>query len=216
METLLFPKEKPAPISKTEAQAYILAHRFEGKSSLDAISTLMKRFKIPYSSMGYISEYLSHTGGSLPNVLEGNTEKIQFLSFADDEVFAKSSPILISVDPISSAILRIELVDKRTANEWSQHYQAILKNGFSPKLLVSDAGTALCSAHEKIFKDVPWQSDTFHGIAHRLGDWVRRLEKSAYTAIEKKDKHFKTLASAKTESVIDKRLKSCVMMEHSM
>jgi len=209
MESLLFPRERRVPPSKEAAEANILAQRFEGKSSIDAISTLMKRAYLPFSSVGYISQYLSRVGESLPNVLANTCKPEQFLAFADDEIFAKSAPILITVDPISSAILRIERVDQRSADEWSHHYQALLENGFSPDLLTSDAGTALCAAHERIFPNTPWQSDTFHGIAHRLGDWVRRLEKSAYTAIEGVDKREKTLASAKTEPVIDKRLNRC-------
>jgi len=206
---LFFPSAKPELISKEEAEAYILAQRFEGKSSIDAISTLMKRFNIPFSSIGYISQCLSYAGKSLPNVLENKGEEVQFIAFADDEIFSKSTPILITVEPISSAILRIELVDHRSADEWSNHYQDILENDFSPRLLTSDGGTALGAARAKIFPESPWQLDSFHAIAHRLGDWVRRLEKSAYAAIEISDKRANTLASAKTGTVIDKRLNRC-------
>jgi len=208
-ENLFFPSPKPELISREEAEAHILAHRFEGKSSIDGTSTLMKRFKIPYSSVGYISEYLTHVGKLLPNVLDNKREDVQLLVFADDEIFSKSSPILITVDPISSAILRIQLADHRSANEWSNHHQALLENEFAPRLLVSDAGTGLAAARANIFPETPWQLDSFHGIAHRLGDWVRRLEKSAYTAIETVDKRINTLASAKTDAVIDKRLNRC-------
>ena len=51
--------------------------------------------------------------------------------------------------------------------------------------------------------------DTFHGVAHRLGDWDRRLEKAVYVAIEAVQKRENTLASAKNERVIDKRLTLC-------
>ncbi|MCK5872745.1 MAG: hypothetical protein KAG26_07950 [Methylococcales bacterium] len=216
MGNLFFPSPKPIPISREESEAHILAHKFEGISSTDATSTLMKRSHIPFSSMGYISQYLSYVGKLLPNVIENGFEAVQFLVFADDEVFAKSTPILITVDPISSAILRIELVDQRTADEWSNHYQELLKNGLFPRLLTSDAGTALAAARKESFSKTPWQSDTFHGIAHRLGDWVRRLEKSAYTAIENADKRINILDSAKTESVIDKRLNQSFIADEKL
>ena len=41
---------------------------------------------------------------------------MQFIALANDEVFAKSQLIIMTVDPVSSAILRIELTDKRTAD----------------------------------------------------------------------------------------------------
>lgn len=104
MGNLFFPKKKPETLSKEAAEAHILAHRFEGQSSIEGVSTLMKRFNIPYSSAGYISQYLTHAGKMLSNTLEKDSEGIQFIAFADDEVFSKSSPILMTVDPISSAI----------------------------------------------------------------------------------------------------------------
>jgi hypothetical protein len=120
---------------------------------------------------------------------------------------------LITVDPVSSAILSIELTDHRTAEAWKDHLSNLVANGFSPRLIVSDAGGALKAAHSDIFADIPWQLDTFHGIAHRLGDWDRRLEKSAYNSMEKTEKCEKTLASAKSDTVIDKRLNNCFKLE---
>lgn len=189
-------------------ESHILAQRFEGKCSLDAISTLMKRTGMRFSSVGSVSQILAGIGEKLPNVLENKGDTIT-LVFADDEVFAKSQPILITVDPISSAILRIEHVDQRTADKWSDHLGDILNHGFFPRLVTSDAGVAIVSAHNKTLPETPWQLDTFHGIAHRLGDWDRRLEKSAYTAIETADDREDTLASAKSDSVINKRLNLC-------
>jgi len=120
-----------------------------------------------------------------------------------------SCPVLITVDPVSSAILRIELVEQRTAHNWSNHLQSIQDNGFVPRLSTSDAFTVICAAHEAILGDIPWQLDTFHGVAHLLSDWNRKLEKAAYTAIEKADDREEKLAEAKSEQVIDNRLNLC-------
>lgn len=210
METLFFPKEPSVTTSREASESHILAQRFEGKCSLDAISTLMKRSGMSYSSVGYISEFLSYVGGCLPNTLENKQDSIQFVVFAGDEIFAKSVPLLITVEPISSVILRSELADQKTQAIWSAHFQAIQANGFVARSLTSDAGSGLCAAHKAVLNDIPWQLDTFHGIAHRLGDYVRRLEKSAYTAIEAIDKRESTLASARSEQVIDKRLQRCL------
>ena len=168
----------------------------------------MKRDNLPFSSAGSISQILTQLGQSLSNTLE-NKGKTIVLVFADDEVFAKRSPILIVVDPVSSAILSIELTDRRTADEWKEHLNRLVANGFSPRLLTSDAGVALKLAHSEIFSDIPWQLDTFHGIAHRLGDWDRRLENSATTCMQHTENRNDTLASARSDRVIDKRLTLC-------
>jgi len=209
LSNLVFPEISPTAFSKEELEARILAQRFEGRSSIDAISTLMKRDNLPYSSVGSISQILSHIGRLLPSVLV-NKAKPQMLVFAEDEIFARSSPILITVDPISSAILSIELAGKRTSEQWAKHLKGIVANGYSPRLVASDAGTAIKAAHRKVFADIPWQLDTFHGISHRLGHWDARLEKSAYATIEAAVKREKALASARSEKVIDKRLNRCV------
>ena len=209
MGRLFFPEKKVEPISKQACEAVILAYRFEGKCSIDAISTLMKRTDMLPSSTGFISQYLSHTGGILDNILKIKNRTPTLVVFADDEVFAKSSPVLITVDPVSSAILRIELAKQRTAEAWLAHYQSILDSGFVPRLTTSDAGVAMQAARAETLSGIPWQSDTFHGIAHRLGEWNRRLEKAAYAAIEHADEREEKLDSAKSEAVIEKRLNLC-------
>ena len=213
MNTLFFPKNKTETFSKEKCKAYILAQRFEGKSSIDGISTLMKRSEMPYSSVGSISECLCQIGQSLPCTLKNECESESFIVFASDEVYAKSIPLLITVDPISSVILRIERANQRTAEIWSNHFQSIQGNGFRARLFTSDAGTGLCAAHKDVFGDIPWQLDTFHGIAHCLGDWVRRLEKSAYSALQLSEEREEKLDSAKSKRVIDKRLTLCLVAD---
>jgi len=78
-----------------------------------------------------------------------------------------------------------------------------------PRLSTSDAGVAMRLARAETLSDIPWQSDTFHGVAHRLGDWNRRLEKTACAAIERADEREEKLDSARSEAVIEKRLNAC-------
>jgi len=157
MATLFFPQEKPSLYSQETIDTYILSQRFEGRCSIDAISTVMKRWGIPNASVGSISQYLSHVGHKLPQTLSNFCETKQLLIFANDEVFAKSLPILITVDPISSAIIRIELTEQRTADVWVNHFQSIEDNGISARYVTSDSGTGLCAAQTARFADVAWQ-----------------------------------------------------------
>lgn len=104
---------------------------------------------------------------------------------------------------------RIELADNRTADQWGKHYDDILDNGFNPKQLTNDAFVWICAANAAKFEWTPWQLDTFHSIAHRLGDWDRKLEKAIKSAIKHATECEDKLASAKSEPVIDKRLNLC-------
>ncbi|MCP4876354.1 MAG: hypothetical protein GY896_12900, partial [Gammaproteobacteria bacterium] len=101
----------------------MLSLRLEGRSSNSAISTIMKRFGLKLSATGSISQVLSRIGASLPMTLSTEDAIIRYLVFASDEIFSKTIPILVTVDPISSAILRIELADSRKAEDWRKHFE---------------------------------------------------------------------------------------------
>jgi len=79
----------------------------EGRCSIEAISTLIRRDELSLSSVGMISQTLSTMGGLLPNKIESTNRDTIQLMVASDEIFSKSAPILITVDSISSAILKL-------------------------------------------------------------------------------------------------------------
>jgi len=175
----------PALHEKSSSIAHILSLRLDGKCSIEAISRHLKRFEIGNHSPGYISQVLNKVGSSLPNTLsliDGDTVQV---IYASDEIFSKRTPILITVDPVSSAILKIEMLDKRTAEAWINHWESIEDSGCIPLYLVCDEGTALVKAHTDYLSDLIRQPDTYHAIAHVLGVWDKRFEKIACDAIEK-------------------------------
>jgi hypothetical protein len=155
----------------------------EGRSSIGAVSTIMKRFGCELPSTGSVSQMLSRIGGWLPTTLSTENGIIRYLVFASDEIFSKTTPILVTVDPCSSAILRIELTDSRKAEDWKRHFECLYDNGVEAIYLVSDEGKGIRAGHAEVMSDVVRQSDTYHAIAHQLGSWADRLEKAAYKAM---------------------------------
>ena len=195
-------------IRKRECYAHILSLRLEGKCGIEAISTIMNRFGIPNNSVGFISQALNNIGSLLDNTLISQ-ETIQLVIYASDEIFSKTRPILITVDPVSSTILRMELADTRNATQWKEHWECLFKNGYYAIYLVSDEGTAMKSAKKEALNDVIHQPDTFHAVSHQLGSWVNRLEQAAYKAIQKAYDCYDKLDSAVSDHVIDKRIDVC-------
>jgi len=194
------------PDIKRNAVEVMAALRLEGKCSIGSIVAIMKRLGLQFSSQGTISNYLNILGSLVPNTLNVENER-QPVVFLSDEIFSDRQPILITVDPISSAILKIELADKRRAKEWKKHWLCLENNGFDAIYLVTDEGTGLCAAYDEVFSGIMRQPDTFHAIAHRLGLWIERLEKTAYKTItEEYDREIK-IGSARTDKVIVKRTK---------
>jgi len=189
---------------------YMLSMRMEGRCSIEAISCMMKRFDIPFSSVGSVSQYLNYFGSLLPNTLSAKANEIKLVVFLCDEIFSKSIPILVTVDPISSIILKIELADSRKAEDWKKHWECLEDNGICAVYLVTDEGQGLTKAHKEALADIVRQPDTYHAIAHVLGKVVKQLEKAAYKAIEKEQECEDKLDSARTDDVIGKRIEAVV------
>ena len=193
-------------LSKRECYEHILSLRLEGKCGIEAISTIMNRWGIPNNSVGFISQALNNIGSLLDNTIYNDEESIQFVIYASDEVFSKTRPILITVDPVSSAILRMELAGTRDATAWKEHWDALFDNGYYAAYLVSDEGTGMKSAKKEALDDVIHQPDTFHAVSHQLGLWVNRLEQMAYKAMQKAYDCYDKLDSAVSDNVINKRI----------
>lgn len=91
-------------------------------------------------------------------------------------------PLLITVEPVSSAILRIKLADSRKIEVWKKHWERIGECGYTVIYLVNEKGKSMSAAQKVALSSIIRQADTFHGFAHRLGSWVDRLEKAALKA----------------------------------
>jgi len=170
MDSVFFGTTGQYAESKFVAFQYMLSLRLEGRCSIQAASTIMNRFQISPNATGSISQYLTYFGSLLPNTLSSNTDETKIVVFLSDEIFSKNTPILVTVDADSSAILRIELANSRKAEVWKHHWQCLEENGIFAAYLVCE-------------------------------------EKAAYGAIEIEDKRLKNLDSARSERVINKRIK---------
>ncbi len=145
------PSSELSAIDKKKALSHILSLRLEGKCSTENISILMKRLGLVNNSQGFISQYLNQVGSLLPSTLVNEKDPVRLLVFASDEIVAKDKPILVTVDPVSSAILKIELSDTRKAKDWIKHWNCIENNGHIAIHMVSDEGTGLTSGHSQGF-----------------------------------------------------------------
>ena len=192
--------------TKRTAIMLILSLRLEGRCSIPAISMICKRLGTQrYTSVGAASQVLHYFGSHLPNTLSVTDTPPRLVVMASDELFSHMRPILISVDPISSAILRIEVVAARSVEAWKHHWQCIYEHGHLATYLVNDEGIAMAGAQKELLPEITRQADSFHGIAHRLGLWVDRLEKKAYAAIEYEQNRLERRSSAKSQEVFRKK-----------
>jgi hypothetical protein len=177
--------------------------RLEGRVSIAAISEILHKLDYPHNSTGMIGERLKAFGGCLSNTLNVDTECLVF--FLSDEIFALSRPILVTIDPVSTAILRIEIAPNRNAITWELHYQALKDNLIMAKGLGSDRAESINKGVQAVFDNLVWCSDHFHEFRD-LVKLLATLEKQAYAAIAEEEERFRVFDNAKSESNLQKRL----------
>lgn len=114
---------------KTKSLEHSLLLRLEGKCSITAISGILKKMGMKNTSVGTISQNLNQIGKYLPDTFHVNDGNIMYVCLAADEMYSYSRPILITVEPVSTAILRIELADSRKTEDWINHFNKLRENG---------------------------------------------------------------------------------------
>jgi len=188
-------------VEKLSLDEEILLRRLEGNSSVERISNMLNYNNISPSSVGYISQRLKYFGSRLSNTLELNSSEPMNLIWNNDELFAHTRPILVTIDPISLAILRVQLADNRDAVTWKNHFNQITLNNLYPISLCSDEGKGIVKASKETFKNVNLQLDIFHGMQELSKVINVTLQGSAYKAINHEYDRQRVVASAKTLEV---------------
>ncbi|NEW61172.1 hypothetical protein GSY74_07745 [Sulfurovum sp. bin170] len=202
--SLIFaPSKAITQLSKKDAVAVMLHYRMIGRCSLESISELMKIRSLPFSGLGTISEMLSKIGNTLPSNIKLDKNMRLLILIASDEVFSKSTPILITVDPISSAILKIEKAENRKGETWKKHFDEVKESGISVIGVVRDEGNGLALGAKESLPEAIYQVDSYHAIAHRFGELVGKLEKRVNKLKEADVKDGLEKNSKETEDAIE-------------
>jgi hypothetical protein len=194
--------------NREQENAYSAEHlmvllRLEGHCSISSISDILQYMGFSPCSTGTISERLKHYGQQLPHTLKSSeAHQVVYLS---DEIFALSSPILITIEPKSTAILKIELAKDRTADTWGQHFEVLKQNQYKANALSSDRGKGIVAGFHQVHPDLDWFSDHFHEF-RELTKICTQLEKKAYSAIQEEAECVQKFYHACSESHLQKRL----------
>jgi hypothetical protein len=192
-----------APLSaqaiRKEVDRYILLLRLEGQCSLEAISQILKQLGLPFSAMGYIAQRLATYARALPKAALSGTQIALLLC---DEIFTLGQPILITGEPRSLAILKIELVDNREAATWKKHWEALADAGLiEHPTVVADQGAGLVKGCALM--GLMHHPDLLH-LLRPLAIVGERFYRHALAAIAWEYERG-SLESGRSESVINKR-----------
>lgn len=184
---------------RKEVDRQILLLRLEGHCALERISQILKQLGLPLSSVGYISQRLAAYARAVPR--EGLTgARIAFLLC--DEIFTLGRPILITAEPRSLAILKIELVDNREAETWKKHWEDLAEAGLiKNQTVVSDQGSGLVKGCALM--GLTHHPDLFH-LLRPLAMMGERFYRKALQAIAREYERGE-LEIGRSEEVINKR-----------
>jgi hypothetical protein len=181
----------------------LLLFRLEGNCSLLSISAILKALEYRPHSVGYLSQCFQSAGQALPSTLVMPSKKLVF--YLSDEIFAIHTPILVTIDAQSTAILTIELASDRSAETWKAHCEALADHQFFSLGLASDRGTGLVAGYQAACDMALGVADYFHEFRD-LFEVRHQLERKAYAAIKKEYEAAKRFANAKSEANLHNRL----------
>ena len=109
-------------------RSYIAVKGFLAKQSSQrgGITNISRQFNISrpfvYEAISSLEAVLPIIFSKIPSKINSVDKKnVRLVVLASDEIFSQDTPILVTVDPVSSAILRIELSDTRKADNWIKH-----------------------------------------------------------------------------------------------
>jgi len=190
-----------SPAASLEPLALLL--RLEGNCSIASISAIFKRLGYQPNSVGHLSEYFHSYGQGLPSTLSMPSKTVVF--YLGDEIFAIHTPILVTIEPQSTAMLRIELATDRSASTWKAHFETLHDHHFSSIGMASDRGVGLVAGYREAHPEALWVRDQFHEF-HDLFNLRPQWERKAYSAIAKEDDAIRKFHHAKSESNLNKRL----------
>jgi hypothetical protein len=116
----------------------------------------------------------------------------RILSLLSDEIYFKSKPVLITMEPSSRAALDVE----RTQQVDSETWACVFIQYPNLKRDIADGGTAMAGA-ARVLK-LNSQLELFHELRHHHQHLIKVVEKDAYAAIAYEYKKLDELSQAKT------------------
>jgi hypothetical protein len=188
----------PEAIRK-EVDRHILLLRFEGHCALERIAQILKQLGLPFASVGAISQRLAAYAQALPRAAWTNA---QIVFLVCDEIFTRGQPILITVEPRSLTILKIELGKNREAETWKHHWTTLAEAGLiKQQTVVSDQGSGLVKGCALM--GLSHHPDLFH-LLRPLAMFGERFYRKALAAIAREYERGSVMIG-RSEGVIAKR-----------
>jgi len=186
-------QEIDLPPHRLNLDSAIVLLRLAGNVSLSGISEILRMQGYKNYSASMMSQRLKDVGSPL------NLNKPIRAFYLSDDIYACGLPILVTIDPVSTAILKIELASNCQSDTWKAHFKSIERNDVFSQGLASDRGVGIVKGYQQFQSNLIWCSDHFHEF-RGLTKLLRTLESQAYEAITREAERLRVFNNARTES----------------
>lgn len=201
------PLARELRVDKRALDRAIVTLRIVGNVPLEGIQRCLEEVLGTRRSLGYLSEVITHAQQEAAAfqdhlVYEGAGTGLL------DELFVHRGPILVAVEPHSTALLLLSKEEARDGDPWGVRLLETQEHGFRFTQVASDQAKGIAAGVQAAFgEDLSHQAD----VGHLFGEAARleaHLERAAYTAMEEEAKCWRVLDSAKSERVIAARIEA--------
>ena len=143
--------------------ALILVLTLACHASIEGIQLFFVMIFGMHISIGKISQTITDCSKQAENIVQ-TADYSNVNTIASDEIYmSQDQPILVTIDPHSTAVLMIKPEEKLSAEMWAADLKEVQSySGLNPQVAVNDSGAALMKGIPMAFEGIEIQPDIFH------------------------------------------------------
>ena len=167
LEVLLSDDQHPVHNPSSPFHHLALLLRLEGKCSIASIAAILQHLGYQPNSVGHLSACFQQYGQALSSTVSMPSQPLVFS--LSDEICAIQAPILVTIEPHSTAMLHIELATDRSAATWTAHVDTLKDHHCHSRGMASARGLGLVAGYRDACPAALWVGDPLHAF-QRLFD----------------------------------------------
>lgn len=211
MATPKSPGPKPSSgvvqVDKRHLDRAIVTLRVVGDVSLEGIQRSLEEILGIHRSIGYLSQVIVQAQKEAATFQRQMVYRVVGTGLLD-ELFQHRKPLLVVVEPHSTAVLVLAQEDHRDGDTWGVHLLELEEQGFHITQVASDDARGIAAGVQAALGEKALhQLD----IGHLFGEVARldaELERKAYKHLREEDDRYRVLDSARSDRVITSRIEA--------
>ena len=209
--------ERAVVVTPDKLDRVILRSTFPGSVSIRPMQTILQEAFDEKRSIGYISQLRLDAGRKARNYTRQlDYSTVKHVIVGRDETFFLGQPVLMIIEPVSSAILLAEVCADRQADTWGTALQIVKDQGLEIGGLIEDMARNYGKSQKLAdLSNATVQKDPWH-LMRDSARLLTQLEKSAYRAIQKVIDIEKELTKEHAESLSEAYSKAIVAQDKAI